>query len=202
MAIRRMACSSGRSSPCARGTGPNARRSARASIATSTGSSPGCNTEARPAANGFAIFACAGEHDFFEAVQLDVPIERHELFVGATPRLLPLARLADRYGRYAAVVLDTRSARIFVFGLAGAEATTAIEGEQTSRTEVGGWSAGALPASRRQLRAPAREGGRRCARRDRARRRASAAWCSRATRRSSPSCAISCRSTSRRRSST
>jgi len=97
-------------------------------------------TEARPSANGIAIFACAGENDFFEAVQLDVPIERHELFVGATPRLSPLARLADRYRRYAAVVLDTRSARILVFGLAGTEAATAIEGEKTSRTEVGGWS--------------------------------------------------------------
>jgi peptide chain release factor subunit 1 len=98
------------------------------------------STEARPSANGLAIFACAGEEDFFEAVQLDVPIEKHELFVGATPRLHPLARLADRYRRYAAVVLDTRSARIFVFGLAGTEAATAIEGERTSRTEAGGWS--------------------------------------------------------------
>ena len=98
------------------------------------------NTEARPSANGLAVFACAGENDFFEAVQLDVPIEKHELFVGATPRLHPLARLADRYRRYAAVLLDTRSARIFVFGLAGTEAATAIEGERTSRTEAGGWS--------------------------------------------------------------
>ena len=98
------------------------------------------STEARPSAHGLAIFACAGENDFFEAVQLDVPIEHHEIFVGASPRLHPLARLADRYRRYAAVVLDTRTARIFVFGLGETEAATALEGERTSRTEVGGWS--------------------------------------------------------------
>jgi peptide chain release factor subunit 1 len=96
--------------------------------------------EARPSASGIAIFACAGAGDFFEAVQLDVPVERHELFVGATPRLHPLARLADRHRRYAAVVLDTRSARIFVFGLDGIEVATTMQGEKTSRTEVGGWS--------------------------------------------------------------
>src|SRR5437773_10862312 len=35
---------------------------------------------ARPQANGIAIFACAAA-DFFEAVQLDVPIEQSEAFV-------------------------------------------------------------------------------------------------------------------------
>jgi peptide chain release factor subunit 1 len=96
--------------------------------------------EARPSANGLAIFACAGEDDFFEAVQLEVPIDRHELFVGATPRLLPLARLADRYRRYAAVILDTNSARIFVFGLGELEDAGEIEGEKMRRSEAGGWS--------------------------------------------------------------
>src|SRR5437867_1017597 len=96
--------------------------------------------EARPSANGIAIFACAGASNFFEAVQLDAPIDQHQLFVSAGPRLLPLARLADRYQRYAAVVLDTQSARIFVVGLGALEAAGAIEGEKTRRTEVGGWS--------------------------------------------------------------
>ncbi len=98
------------------------------------------SNEARPSANGLAIFACAGADDFFEAVQLDAPIEANEVFVGATPRLWPLTRLADRYRRYAAVVLDTHTARIFVFGLGELEATEAIESEKTRRTEMGGWS--------------------------------------------------------------
>src|SRR5437667_201895 len=54
--------------------------------------------EARPSATGLAIFACAAASDFFETVQLDVPIEEHALFVGATPRLSPLVRLADEVG--------------------------------------------------------------------------------------------------------
>ena len=42
--------------------------------------------EVRPSSNGIAIFACAGANDFFEAVQLDAPIERHRLFVYNQPR--------------------------------------------------------------------------------------------------------------------
>ena len=95
--------------------------------------------EARPSANGLAIFACAA-NDFFEAVQLDVPIEDHALFVGATPRLSPLVRLADRYRRYAAVIIDSHTARIFVFGFDGIEAVGEVEGEKMRRTEAGGWS--------------------------------------------------------------
>jgi peptide chain release factor subunit 1 len=95
--------------------------------------------EARPSANGIAIFACA-DADFFEAVQLDVPIEEHALFVGATPRVFPLLRLADRYRRCAAVVIDSHSARIFVFGLGEIEGASEIEGEKMRRTDAGGWS--------------------------------------------------------------
>jgi peptide chain release factor subunit 1 len=97
-------------------------------------------SEARASANGIAIFACAGFNEYFEAVQLDVPIEEHAMFVGNRPRLLPLARLADRYRRYAGVVLDRRSARIFVFSLGETVRAEAIEGEKTNRTDVGGWS--------------------------------------------------------------
>jgi peptide chain release factor subunit 1 len=96
--------------------------------------------EARPSANGIAIFACADAGDFFEAVQLDVPIEEHALFIGATPRIAPLVRLVSRYRRYAAVVLDSHTARIFVFGLGEIVAAGEIEGEKMRRTDAGGWS--------------------------------------------------------------
>jgi peptide subunit release factor 1 (eRF1) len=96
--------------------------------------------EARPSANGLAIFACAGENNFFEALQLEAPIDAHQIFVASRPRLLPLARLADRYRRYAAVVLDTQSSRILVFGLRELEAAGAFEGEKMRRTDQGGWS--------------------------------------------------------------
>ena len=96
--------------------------------------------EARPSANGLAIFACSGENGFFEAVQLEAPIEAHQLFVASRPRLLPLVRLADRYRRFAAVTFDTESSRIFVFGLRELETEHDIEGEKLSRSDQGGWS--------------------------------------------------------------
>src|SRR5579883_823701 len=68
-------------------------------------------------ANGLAIFACAGADDFFEAVQLNAPIDEHRLYVYNQPHLYHLARLDDEYPRYAALVTDANSARIFVFGL-------------------------------------------------------------------------------------
>lgn len=96
--------------------------------------------EARRSASGLVIVACAGERDFFEAVQLEAPIDEHRIFVASRPRLLPLVRVADRYRRYAAVVLDTQAARILVFGMRELEAAGSIEGEKTRRTEAGGWS--------------------------------------------------------------
>ena len=95
---------------------------------------------ARPSTNGFALFACAGAQDFFEAVQLDVPVAPHALFVEATPRIFPLVCLADRYGRYAVAVLDRHAARIFVFGLGETERVGEIEGEKTRRSDAGGWA--------------------------------------------------------------
>jgi len=94
---------------------------------------------ARPQANGIAIFACAAA-DFFEAVQLEVPIEQSEVFVGPTPHLYPLAAVADRYRRHAAVVLDSHSAHIFVFGLGEVVDERAIESAAIPKSEAGGWS--------------------------------------------------------------
>jgi peptide chain release factor subunit 1 len=93
----------------------------------------------RPA-NGLALFACAGADGFFEAVQFDSPIERHWLFIGTVPHLYPLVRLVDQYPRYAAVVLDTRRAQIFVFGLNATEREADLTSAKTRRTSVGGWS--------------------------------------------------------------
>jgi peptide chain release factor subunit 1 len=91
------------------------------------------------AANGLAIFASAGAH-LFEAIQLDAPLPEHWLFVGSTPHLFLLARLIDRYPRYAAVLLDRNQARIFVFGLASMQHAEQIAGEKTRRHSQGGWS--------------------------------------------------------------
>jgi len=90
-------------------------------------------------ANGAAIFACAGA-DFFEAVQLDAPLERHRLSVANVPDVYPLARLVDQYPAYAVLVADSNAARIFVFGMSRKLDQQEIIGEKTNRSQVGGWS--------------------------------------------------------------
>jgi peptide chain release factor subunit 1 len=96
-------------------------------------------SEVDRAANGLALFACAGA-DLFEAIQVDAPIEQHWLFIGTVPHLYPLARLMNMYPRYAAVLLDTNKARIFVFGLAALERSQQGTGEKTGHHSQGGWS--------------------------------------------------------------
>jgi peptide chain release factor subunit 1 len=93
-----------------------------------------------PRANGVALFACSGADDFFEAVQLEAPVKEHRLYVYNQPQLYELARLTDAYPRYAAVVLDSQLARIFVFALGGTVGHAEVEGEPVNRHQAGGWS--------------------------------------------------------------
>jgi peptide subunit release factor 1 (eRF1) len=87
---------------------------------------------------GLAIFASSGS-EFFEAIPVEAPFDDHSLFIGSVPHLYPLARLVENYPRYAAVMLDTNKARIFVFG-GKAEREEKIAGEKTRRNSKGGWS--------------------------------------------------------------
>ena len=89
-------------------------------------------------ANGLAIFA-SGE-SLFEAVQLDAPLDGHELSIGPVPHLYPLARFNDQYPRYAALLVNTNSARLFVFGLGSAESRQQVTNVKTRKTSMGGWS--------------------------------------------------------------
>jgi peptide chain release factor subunit 1 len=90
-------------------------------------------------ANGLAIFACHGAN-LFEALQLNVPIDEHWLFVGSVPHLYPLARLNDQYPRYAALLVDTNAARLFVFSLGTTETQQQVKNVKTRKTSMGGWS--------------------------------------------------------------
>ncbi|HSE22927.1 MAG TPA: Vms1/Ankzf1 family peptidyl-tRNA hydrolase [Pyrinomonadaceae bacterium] len=94
----------------------------------------------RPSANGVAIFACAGADDFFEAVELDAPIDNHRLYVYHQPHLYPLARLSDQYPRYAALIADTNAARIYVFGIGEKLREDVIKNQNVNKTQLGGWS--------------------------------------------------------------
>jgi peptide subunit release factor 1 (eRF1) len=90
-------------------------------------------------ASGLAIFACHGA-SLFEAIPMNAPVDEHWLFIGAVPHLYPLARLNDQYPRYAAVLADTNSARIFVFGLGAVETQEQVSNVKTRRSSMGGWS--------------------------------------------------------------
>ena len=96
--------------------------------------------EVQPSTNGIAIFACAGAAEFFEAVQLDVPITEHELYVDHQPHLYSLARLLDQYRRYAVLLADTNGARLFVFSTGERMQAKEVQNPKVSHTRVGGWS--------------------------------------------------------------
>jgi len=91
-------------------------------------------------ANGLAIFACSGAKNFFEAIQLNAAVDEHWLFIGSVPHLYPLARLNDQYPRYAALLVDTNSARLFVFSLGAVEGERQVLNVKTRKTSMGGWS--------------------------------------------------------------
>lgn len=94
----------------------------------------------RPSANGLVVFACAGADKYFRAVQLDAPVHRHRLHVNDRPHLYPLAHLIDQYPRYVALLADTNSARLFVFGLGRTLGNEEVSNARAARTQVRGWS--------------------------------------------------------------
>ena len=94
----------------------------------------------RPTAQGAAIFACAAADDFFQTVELDVPVEDNLFAITDRPYVFPLAHLRDLYPRYAVLQADTNQARIYVFGRGRTFTREEIQSTKTNRTEVGGWS--------------------------------------------------------------
>jgi peptide subunit release factor 1 (eRF1) len=93
----------------------------------------------QPSTRGLAVFACH-QADLFEAVQLKVPFDRHQVVIADRPHLSPLARVNDRNPRYAALIVDTHAARIFVFGAGHTEETLEVQSPKTKHVKAGGWS--------------------------------------------------------------
>ncbi|HKS08381.1 MAG TPA: Vms1/Ankzf1 family peptidyl-tRNA hydrolase [Pyrinomonadaceae bacterium] len=91
-------------------------------------------------AQGLAIFACSAANDYFEAGEFEAPFERNRLFVAERPHVYPLARLIDRYRRFAVLLADTNRARIFVFATGKTVEEQEVQNVKTKRTSVGGWS--------------------------------------------------------------
>jgi peptide chain release factor subunit 1 len=93
----------------------------------------------RTSAHGVVVFAC-NSVDIFEALELDVPLDATEIYAAPRPHLYPLARVLDRYRRYAVVVTDTSLARIFVVALGTIEPRGEVASPKFRRTDMGGWS--------------------------------------------------------------
>jgi peptide subunit release factor 1 (eRF1) len=95
--------------------------------------------QAPKTARGLAIFAST-TGDLFEAIPIGVPIEQPSMHVDAVPHLYPLARVNDQYPRYAALLVDTNSADLYVFALGSKRRRETVQNEKTRRTSMGGWS--------------------------------------------------------------
>lgn len=95
--------------------------------------------ELQPSTRGVALFACSGA-GLFEAIQLPVPFAEHRVVVSDRPHLYPLARLDESYPRYAALVVDTNTARIFVFGTGAVLESLDVQNPKTKHMKAGGWS--------------------------------------------------------------
>lgn len=92
----------------------------------------------RPSTQTLVMFSSAGDPPLWEALQLDVPIDGHRLYVDRAPHLFPLARLNDRYAVSAALVLDTHAARLYVVALGTVQQKMTIDSEKPERV-LGGW---------------------------------------------------------------
>jgi peptide subunit release factor 1 (eRF1) len=93
-----------------------------------------------PGPAALALFSCNGGDELFEAIPLDAPIDGHMLYVDEQPHLFPLARLADQFATYAALVVNTNAARLFVCATGTVQRAETIENEKTQRVSAGGWS--------------------------------------------------------------
>lgn len=94
----------------------------------------------QPSTNTVAIFASSATNGFFEAAQLAAPLHEHWVYIADRPQLYPLARLGGQYPRYAAVLLDTSAARIFVFAANELIREREVKGVKTRGRSAGGWA--------------------------------------------------------------
>ena len=94
----------------------------------------------KPSSQGLAIFASAGERGLFETVPLEASLGGHRLYIDREPHVFPLERLADQYQSYAALLVNTNAARLYVFSAGAAERQITVKNKKGKRVSAGGWS--------------------------------------------------------------
>jgi peptide subunit release factor 1 (eRF1) len=96
--------------------------------------------ELMPSTQTLAIFSCSAEPPLFETLQLEGAIDGHRVYIDREPHLFPLARLADQYSTYAALLVNTNSARLYVFSAGAAQRQQTVRNKKGKRVSAGGWS--------------------------------------------------------------
>jgi peptide chain release factor subunit 1 len=94
----------------------------------------------KPASQAIAIFSCSGTPELFETVPLEAPLGGHRFYIDCEPHVFPLERLADQYQSYAALLVNTNAARLYVFSAGAAEREVTVKNKKGKRVSAGGWS--------------------------------------------------------------
>jgi hypothetical protein len=96
--------------------------------------------EHSPAAEGLALFACAG-HGLFEVVEAGVPFE-NQVSAGPVPDLFQLARLLDEQETAVVALVDSNTARLFVTRAGALEEYGGPDDDSIHyrKRSMGGWS--------------------------------------------------------------
>ena len=93
------------------------------------------------AADGLALFACAGQ-ELFETVEADVPFE-HQVTVAPQPDLFQLARLLDEQETTSVAVVDSNTSRLFITRRGAFQEVGGTDKDPKyfrTRPMMGGWS--------------------------------------------------------------
>ena len=94
----------------------------------------------KPASQALAIFTSSADPGLFETVPIEAPLGGHRLYIDREPHVFPLERLADQYQSYAAVLVNTNTARLYVFSAGAAERQIVVKNKKGKRVSAGGWS--------------------------------------------------------------
>lgn len=88
---------------------------------------------------GLALLSCQAQ-DLLRVYHFSVPVA-DDLVIDAKPYLKPMLDLLDNYRRYAVVLVDRESARIFLVHLGEIEEYTDLFSEVPGQHKKGGWAA-------------------------------------------------------------
>jgi peptide subunit release factor 1 (eRF1) len=94
----------------------------------------------KPASQAIAIFSSSGEPALFETVPLEALLGGHRLYIDQQPHVFPLERLVDQHRSYAALLVNTNAARLYVFSAGAAERQVTLKNKKGKRVSAGGWS--------------------------------------------------------------